>query len=319
MADWRAVLERAQREPVDLAQLTAGLRTVWPDVAITSIRVLDGGLGSLLHRVQVTGAPVRTFVLRQLLAELGDDSDTLRRELVAHEQLPRHGIAVPAAHWTDPEGDVLGRPAVALAEVPGRLMTPDLAAATAQRALAATIAGLADVPTAGLSRLPVLRDVDAHADRFGPPATASELVDGERVEAQIDSCRRWFVGRRQLVHCDLHGGNVLWDGTAVTGVLDWPGAAIGVAACDEAYLWLDTCLALGRAAGDALQAAVDTARPGPGPQDGEIALWRAVALRRALPTPGPWAASYRAAGIDVSDVQVEERFVHLVDDHLEGA
>lgn len=177
---------------------------------------------------------------------------------------------------------------------------------------------LAAVPTAGLAGLSVLRDVDAHADRFGAPATASELMDGERVQAHLDAHRQWFVPRRQVVHCDLHGGNVLWDGAVVTGVLDWPGASIGVAACDEGYAWLDTCLALGAAAGDALQAATDDARQGPIPGAGEVALWRAVAFRRGLPTPAPWASSYRAAGIDVSDEQVEERFTELVEQHLGG-
>lgn len=314
----RAVLERVQREPVDRGRLTTGLRTVWPDVEVVTAEVLLGGLGSALHRVAVLGAPVRTFVLRQLLVELGDDADTLRRELAAHEQLPRHGIPVPEAHWSDPDGDVLGRPAAALADVFGTVITPDLAAPTARRALAATIARLATVPTSQLRRLSVLADVDAHADRFGPPATSSVLVDGDAVRMHLDAHRKWFVQRQQVVHCDLHGGNVLWDGTVVTGVLDWPGAAIGVAACDEAYAWLDTCLVLGTAAGDALQVAVDEARRGPVPQAGEVELWRAVALRRALPTPGPWAESYRAAGIDVTDEQVEERFTELVDEHLGG-
>ena len=313
--DWQAVLARAQAEPVRQDRLVDGLRTVWPDVEVTAVEPLRGGLGSVLHRVTIRGAPVRTFVLRRLLTEFGDDGDTLRRELVAHEHLPALGLAVPVAYWADPDGDVLGRPAVALEDADGTVITPDLASPRGRQALAATIARLAAVPTGDVAGLPVLTDERAHANRFGPPATASRLVDAERLEQRRDALRGWFVPRRQLVHCDLHGGNVLWDGEDVTAVLDWPGAALGVAASDEAYAWLDTCLALGTDAGHALQGAVDDARSGPPPGAGEVALWRAVALRRALPTPAPWAASYRAAGIEVTDADVEERFVALVEDH----
>lgn len=318
MADWRAVLDRAQHAVVDRDRLSGALRTVWPDVEIVSVEAVLGGLGSVLHRVFVLGAPVRTVVLRQLLVEFGDDADTLRRELVAHRHLPERGLPVPVVHWSDPDGEVLDRPAVALADVPGTVITPDLGTTEGQRALATVIAALAAVPPDDVPGLSVLEDVDDHADRFGPPATASELVDGGRVRAHLDAQRRWFVPRRQVVHCDLHGGNVLWDGTAVTGMLDWPGVALGAAACDEAYAWLDTSLVLGTEAGDELQFATDEVRQGPAPDGGEVALWRAVALRRALPTPGPWAESYRAAGIDVTDEQVVQRFVELVEQHTGG-
>lgn len=318
MGEWRSVLEHAQQEVVDRDRLSGALRTVWPDVEIVSAEAILGGLGSVLHRVFVLGAPVRTVVLRQLLVELGDDAQTLRRELVAHRHLPELDLPVPVAHWADAEGEVLGRPAMTLADVPGRMISRDLVTGPAQRALADAITRLAAAPTDGLAGLDTLADVDAHADRFGSPATTSELVDPQRVRTHVDAHRRWFVPRRQVVHCDLHGGNVLWDGDVVTGVLDWPGVALGVAACDEAYAWLDTVLALGPVAGDGLQAAIDAARQGPGPDEGEVALWRAVALRRALPTPGPWTESYRAAGIDVSEEQVEEHYVRLVEHHVGG-
>lgn len=58
------------------------------------------------------------------------------------------------------------------------------------------------------------------------------------------------------------------------------------------------------------------ARWGGPPSGGEVALWHVCALHRALPTPGPWAEAYQAAGIDVSIEQVEARFVALIEDQL---
>ena len=313
--EWRAVLAAAQRAPVPVDALTAALRERWPAVVVEDTVLLEGGLSSVLHRVRLRGAPVAATVLRQVLTEFGHDADTVRREAFVHRELPPLGLRVPRCRWSDPSGEVLGRPALLIDEVPGTVLLPDLVGSSGIDALAGVLARTATAPTVGLAALSHLADVEAHVHRFGPPPP-SELVDSERIETAIVERSRWFVPRRQLVHADLHAGNVLWDGTEVTGVLDWPGAALGVALFDEAYAWLDTALAHGRPVADALQAAVDGARRGPSPSGGERSLWRACALHRALPTPAPWAEAYRIMGVDLTDEQVEERFVALVEDEL---
>ena len=311
------MLREAQGVPLDLEAVRRALADVWPDVEVHRAELLTGGLSSVLHRVTLAGAPQEHVVVRQLLEEFGGDATTVRREAAVHGALPGFGLPVPAVVLSDPDGTVLGRPTLVLEHVPGTLLLADLATAAARAGFATTIAQIAAVPPRGmLADLDVLGDVDAHLHRFGAPPQ-SDIVDADRLQAAIDDARPWFLPRRQVVHTDLHAGNVLWDGVRVTGVLDWAGAALGNALFDEAYAWLDTCLAHGRDVADQLQDAVDERRAGPRPAPGEVALWRACALHRALPSPAPWAAVYRAAGLDVTDEQVEARWVELVDEQLD--
>lgn len=56
----------------------------------------------------------------------------------------------------------------------------------------------------------------------------------ERVAAILEE--PWPGGPRGFIHRDYHPGNALWDGTSVTGVVDWPTAAIGPPGIDLARM-----------------------------------------------------------------------------------
>ncbi len=312
------MLAAAQAVPPARPALDEVVAGVWADARVGEVEPMPGGLGSVLHRVDLDGAPVAAVVLRQLLPEFNDDTVTVRREEAVLRAAAGAGLPVPAVHWTDPDGGVLGRPALLLDLVPGRTIVADLASDAGRRAMATVLHALAAVDGRDVPGLKHLVDLEAVTTHFWPPGS-SEVVDVPTLEAAVTAHVDAFDAGTSLVHMDLHGGNVLWDGTDVTGVLDWPGAAVGNPLADEAYLWFDTCLAHGREAGEQLQASVDELRPGRPPTRDERRLWRGVALQRGLPTPRPWAGAYRATGVDIDDDTVEERFVALVEEYLGGS
>ena len=310
------MLRRAQSEPVPLARLEEALAAVWPGVDVISATPLAGGLGSVLHVIRLRGAPIRMAVLRQLLREFGDDDETVRREVAVHRAAHDAGVPVPAVHWSDPDGTVLGRPALLLDHVRGRPLVAGLATDPGRTAMARALHALRDVPVASLPGLPRLATLERVITRFGPTPEASDVVDAAALAAAVRGDVSAFDAGSRLVHLDLHAGNVVWDGSAVTGILDWPGAGVGNPLADEGYLWFDTHLAHGQRVADDLQAAVDAARPARDPTPAEVRLWRGVALLRGLPSPAPWAGAYRAMGIEIADEVVVERFVRLVEEHL---
>lgn len=291
------------------------MAALWDGAQVRAVELLPGGLGSVLHRVALRDAPVSAVVVRQLLPEFNDDATTVRREVAVMEAAAAAGVPVPTVHWSDPEGGVLGRPALLLDLVPGRPLIGDLTTGAGQHAMAVVLHALAAVDGDGLPGLKRLDDLERVTTHFWPPGH-SELVDVATLQAAVEAHGDAFRPGTSLVHMDLHGGNVLWDGSTVTGVLDWPGAAVGNPLADEAYLWFDACLAHGRAVGARLQATIDELRPGRAPDQEQRRLWRGVALQRGLPTPRPWAEAYRATGVEIADDTVEERFVALVDEYL---
>lgn len=314
---WREVLAAAQAAPIPRDALDEVVAGCWPGARVQGVTVLAGGLGSVLHRVDLDDAPVASVVLRQLLAEFGDDAVTVEREVAVHAAARAAGVVAPEVHWTDPGGTVLGRPALLLAHVPGRLLLGDLDTDDGRRAMAGVLRHVQLVDATRLDVLPRMHDLHTVTHRFWPPPASSELVDAAALNAAVEAAAPAFDAGASVVHGDLHAGNVLWDGRRVTGLLDWAGASVGNPLADEAYAWFDTCLAHGRVVGDALQSEVDRQRPGSPPSADAVHLWRGVALLRGLPSPAPWAEAYRAAGVEVDDATVEARFVDLVTDHVD--
>jgi Ser/Thr protein kinase RdoA (MazF antagonist) len=114
---------------------------------------------------------------------------------------------------------------------------------------------LADLPPAGV--LP--RVVAAlETDGFG---RAADLVNRPGLRAALEDCLDQFdlvrpllaTVRRQVIHNDFHGHNLLSDGARITGILDFGGALTGPVAMDVAVA---ACYQLG-GSGDVLAPALD--------------------------------------------------------------
>lgn len=91
------------------------------------------------------------------------------------------------------------------------------------------------------------------------------------------------------MHGDLWQGNLMWDGDALTGLLDWDMAGVGHYGVDLCSLRLDAALMFGPEAAAPVLAGWERATGGPA-QD--VAYWDAVA---ALNQPGTWRCSRRSS------------------------
>jgi aminoglycoside phosphotransferase (APT) family kinase protein len=113
----------------------------------------------------------------------------------------------------------------------------------------------------GLPRMPrLLAETSAALHRIDPQPALAELLDVdftryrkdmrqaldrpgmEGLRAGLDWLDANFPtgGRRALVHLDLHPGNVMVESGHVTGVIDWPNAALGDPAADVAVTRVTT-------------------------------------------------------------------------------
>jgi aminoglycoside phosphotransferase (APT) family kinase protein len=201
---------------------------------VTTARALQGGTSSAMHTLAVRRhdgvehVVLRRYVRPEVNAEEPDiaarEARTLR--LVAGLALP-----TPQLLAVDDTGAAAGGvPAVLMSRLPGRLdWTPS------------------DVDN-WLQRMAALLPVIHAAPR--PPAGAVQPFAGYRQESyeRPSWARRpsmWqravdiFHGPRldttdAFTHRDFHPGNLLWEGDAVTGVVDWTSASIGPPSVDVA-------------------------------------------------------------------------------------
>lgn len=289
-----------------------------PGAAIRSVEPLIGGIGAVMHRIELISAPgkLRSIVLRQLMPEWGEGAEHLRRQVSTHAFLSEEGsVPVPGVLWDDATGDAFGRPAFLMPFVDGRPIVGDLLAdPTAVNALAST---LCDIHS--LRRLPThlesTRTEREHLEAFGVNQKHSELVDADALRAALWDHVTDADTAVALIHRDYHGGNVLWDGATLTAVLDWPLAAIGSPHYDEAYAHADTWLAWGSDTArhfrdryrEASSFALDEDRQ---------RFWDLTAVVRFLPSPDSMGLvdAYRATGCaGITSEQLDARYVELAE------
>ncbi len=309
---WRDDLAAARAAPIDLHVVERVVATVRPGAVVVGVTPITGGLSSLLDEVRIEAPIPETLVLRRTLPEFGHGRAEAATEVSAHAAATAAGLPVPPVLWWD-GGEAFDRPALLMAHVPGRPIVGDLPTPAAAAAFAAAIGAVHAVRPGATTDLPLLTDVAAHRDRFGGVAHDSEVVDAAALHAAVARLAGAFVADDVLVHADLHGGNVLWDGRSVTGILDWPGAGRGVRWHDEAYAVMDTALAHGEPAGERLRAALRDRPDAPSPDADTWALWSGVALLRALPTPAEWVDGYRLMGCRLTEDVLDGRFVAMVE------
>lgn len=315
MSDWQEVLERAQAAPVDAAAVDAVVAQVAPRRSVSRISRMNGGLGAVLHRIELELDPngPDAFVLRQIMPEWGETPEHLEREATTVDRLDRLShVPVPSVHWSDPNGTVFGRPAMLMEFVAGHCLVADLDSPHASTVLAETLAGIHDasVPMEHLRRFDSIAD---HPQILGINAAPSQIVDADRLRTALEASTPTGSIRPTLVHGDFHGGNVLWDAAEVTAVLDWPLATRASRWWDEAYAHMDTWLAHGAASAKKFRSDYRELA-GDAPDPAQQRFWDLTALVRALPSPGQWLDSYRHAGAtSLTCETLERRYATMVD------
>jgi aminoglycoside phosphotransferase (APT) family kinase protein len=315
MADWRRVLERAQSATPDRSTVERVIADVVPGRPVTDVTRLHGGLGAVLHRIdleQESGVP-EAMVLRQLMPEWGETAQHLEREAATLDRLSRsRSVPVPRLYWSDPSGAVFGRPAMLIEFMTGNCLIADLSSNRAIRSLAETLAAIHAAPV-WMEHLKRLDSVADHLEILGLEPQPSDVVDANRLRQSLRAAAP--VGRSIrpcLTHGDFHGGNVLWDGRVVTAVLDWPLATLADRWWDEAYAYMDTWLAHGEATATTFRSVYrDLVGDAPDPELQRF--WDLSALVRALPSPDQWLDSYRHAGVThLTRAAINTRYAEMV-------
>jgi aminoglycoside phosphotransferase (APT) family kinase protein len=170
---------------------------------------LSGGWDTSLWRVD--DADERTHALRVFRAE---QVDTCRREAVVMRALIDFGLPVPRVHA---EGTGQGRPALLLSWCPGGTILQHVQARPWRVWRLAIAMGRMH------ARVHAMRVSDALAQAL--PAWTPRADDfGADLQAQQ---RAVSVRSPSVLHLDYHPLNVMSDGRAVTGILDWANVAVG--------------------------------------------------------------------------------------------
>ncbi len=298
-------LRAARAEALNASALAEAVAEAVSGATINQATVLTGGIGSLLDRIDLA-PPHPPLVLRRLLPEFGERASSLRDQVLTHAALSGGGLPVPLVRWSDPEGHVLGRPALLMDLAAGVPIVGHLDDPAARRALADVASALHALDPAVVAHLPTRTTAQAVAniDRQGPLA---DSIDDVALAPNEDLV---------IVHGDLHGGNAMWDGATITALLDWADPGIANRWSDIAYLWMDTALVWGVDAADDLVQAYEAAAGVMRSPDTWHA-WCAVALVRALPSPVKWLDGFLGAGLTHVDEQMLDlRFRAMVDTHL---
>lgn len=225
----------------------------WPGASVSGLRPLPGGVSSLTFETHLScpGQPDRAVVLKVAPPGIAPvlHRDVLRqsRLLARLEAVP--GLAVPKIYFEDP-GDP---PLFAMELMPGECyeprtdVVPDPAPprVIARRAYAAVdmLARLQGVALAdvGLADEPV-ESLCQKVQRWGRllATVDPELAPGhEDVHQQLlDHLPRPLAPT--LLHGDYRLGNLIFDGTRLTGVIDWEIWSVGDPRIDLAWLLMHT-------------------------------------------------------------------------------
>lgn len=203
---------------------------------------------------------------RELVARRFPDGDpAAAREVVVLAHLEQHG---------DLEG----------------VGVPRLVAASTDLVVTTRVPGGAPSPT-----LPL----DVVADEMARALALVHARDGRGLRAW-DGAPLPTAGR-VLLHGDFWCGNALWAGAALTGVVDWSGAALGPRELDVAWCRQDLVLLGSPAAGERFVRAYERASGVPLPALGQ---WDVHAAAQAEPVVETWAPNYAGIGRPEIDAAV---------------
>jgi aminoglycoside phosphotransferase (APT) family kinase protein len=217
-------------EVVPAIALAWTARAVGPDATIEQVQPLPGGTHAATHLIR-TANPARETVLRRFPA--GDTA--ARDEAAALTALDGLGGWAPRLIDVDTSGKRAGQPATLITRVAGR---PNITPADPHAAATELGKALARVHATPLAAWGSFRDgVQAAISAATPtrstaPGAPALLARENRLTRQPPV----------LTHYDYWTGNVLWQGDAITGVIDWAGAARAPRGFDVSWCRLDLVL-----------------------------------------------------------------------------
>jgi aminoglycoside phosphotransferase (APT) family kinase protein len=281
---------------------------------IADVQPLTGGMSTGIHLLTTrTGERV---VMRRFVNEhwLAIDPHLAPREAAVLQALEATPVPAPSFVGVDPYGELAGAPTVLMGFVPGRrIALEDHRRYASEMAHAmATIHDLAPLRIEGLPdeseqipRIALEEAPNRHGSRPSP-----ELWSMVR-----DRLPGVTFGPNTFLHGDFHPGNVLFDGDALSAVIDWPLACSGQPASDVCMCRMDAGMMLGLDVADMILAAYEAET---GAALADIGWWDLYASSRADLALESWTESY-AGLVEIDLATVTERFEAFVHRALQRA
>lgn len=207
---------------------------------------LSGGFDTIIHAFRLSGATgdwSGPLVLRVMTR--GTSGMRVLREAAAHAALEKAGFRVPRVLLAEPDPAPLGAPFLVMERLPGETM----AVKTNGLALLLTLPGQMAEIHASLHRVDaeLLRE---SARTFGVDLAIMGVdADVESVARRIERAglgglsegARWLARNRPtprqadvICHGDFHPLNIMVEGTALSGVIDWGGVTLAEPSYDIA-------------------------------------------------------------------------------------
>ncbi len=198
-------------------------------MTINGWEVLRGGTSSAMYSLDVAGAAASKLVLRcHVRPELQDElPGAVLHEAAALRTAAAIDLPTPRLVASDETGAAAGVPVVLMTWLPGRVVWDP-------KGLTHWLVRLADVLPAIHDAAIAAVDVGQYANyaqaSYEPPAWATNRLVWERAieifHGPVLETERCFV------HRDFHPGNVLWQRSHVSGVIDWASACVGPPSVD---------------------------------------------------------------------------------------
>ena len=226
-------------------------RVLGPDATVVRARRMRGGISSIVHEVSVRRAHgLEHVVLRRTPLDdevVGHDpAGETRREAGMLQRLNGRAFA-PAVLGHDFSGDECGVPSMLMTRLPGR---PTVAPTD----VTAWIDGL----TTAVRMIKALRDNSDELGRFQPwfsldfepPVWCRAPSLWADVAKDLKTSLPRVYGPDQLVHRDLHPGNVLFHRGKLSGIVDWTHACRGPVEADVSRCRVEVAILAGMDAAD---------------------------------------------------------------------
>jgi aminoglycoside phosphotransferase (APT) family kinase protein len=214
---------------IDRAAALAG-----PGATVRKVIALPGGTHARTYLIQ-TADPEREVILR----EFPPDDRATWREAQVLAALDGLGGLAPRLLASYPDGAPPQGSWNLISRLPGTAdITPDDPSAFAGQ-LGETLARIHAAPR---HRLAGFRSV------FGRPGEAPAALSGPAASLVAGSWQHLTSAQPVLTHYDFWSGNTVWQDGALTGVVDWSGAALGPRGFDLGWCRLDLFLLFGQRA-----------------------------------------------------------------------
>ncbi len=215
------------------------------DIAVSRLR---GASSSSLYGIERARHPgTSRWVLRVIDNPewLREEPDLAEHEAAALQEAQKTRLRAPQLIAHECSGDVFGGPAVLMSRLPGevQLKARDLESWIGQLAQQLTLLHQHRAPGFGWDHVSYLKledlQVPAWARGSGLWKRAIEIAQQKPPDAE-----------RVFIHRDFHPVNVLWQGEALSGVVDWVNACQGAPNVDVAHCRTNLALLFGVEAAD---------------------------------------------------------------------